>query len=1422
MTEQEKQWFKELHDVKENLVRAHDAAKDPIENWFADESDLYSDTAHFVYELLQNADDSGSTEARFEILDDKLVFAHKGPNTRRFTVSSLDTKVSDVGTDRYGSVNALTDRNGTTKKEDNDRGNAIGKFGRGFKSVYAYTRTPLIYDETIRFKLERFIIPVDLSSECDYKDRKPGETLFVLPFDRKDMEKTQAGNQIKEKLQSLVLPTLFLRNLKTISFLADTVEGRYSKIVLESKTLPNGDVGERIQMSFLLKRSPSDISKKVEQFVKDELWVFSRMADGKYRVSVGFFVDGNDSLVKPKSPMPAFCYFPTRHPTGLDFMIQAPFRLTATRENIKEETSEPHNGKMVEALAELAADSIEYLRDLKDLSGKSLVNDDIIDIIPTKLTTKADYRERLDLSLFAKRMLKKFQTSRIIPVKSGRHALKANAYWPETQDMSEVFSEEQLRHLVGNSSAEWAFATRWADRKRDAEKYDFIDSITNQRCTSNQLISQLDETFMGEQQIDWFFKLHEWIAKDAGNDVGRVYQARKAQIFLNYLNSPISPYDSDNNPQLLMPGSKGCLESRKDKTVLKEFLENGASSRLLECYKAHEPKAVDDVNLFIDSDWDTPSKDDHLAAFGSIFEEYCKLTEGEQREVIGKLKTKAFLAFDSLNNRCRKLCSELYFCSDDMKRYSQGLDIWFFDDQAYKARINPESNDQWIELMKRLGVAKQPRMQSCILKETVFPEDYLSDRKKPWELPSAAYVNAQTWEEPEIDSLARRLVLLLNCENIDEKRQQSKLIWDVLRTVIEACFSEGKTDLKAIQANLFGEGTHKYFNYVDRSENFSNLLLFKLRTNPWLATRDGSFKSPREITIQELEDGYSFGGNCGKILQKLLDLRDDCTTIGLELIKKAHPELEAEIRRIIENRSKVTSDGDDSGNADGDQKQADSGTSGGKNPESEKCLPLDKDVLDHLCAMKNSEDRQEASYPDDHKEVAIYNIKDYLSLNLRIPWYQRPYEWKERNVVELLADICQAWETNKSKYRIGSIILHDNDRDGFCDIVDGQQRTLTLLLILCALSIQCATQGDPDTYGMGLNLLRYNHFYPALTQCKTSRRNLRNNLVCVTEYFRTHPGTEDAVCDAIATQLEVVVVRVKEQSEAFQLFDSQNSKGRPLEPHDLLKAFHLRLIPDDNKDSAKRDVKKKNELVEEWEAHDSAEIGRLFNDMLFRISKWNRKEACYRFTAQDIGAFKGIPVEQSKNSEPSSAMSKDPEPMKFGYALRAAAAKNEFQIGEPILPGRGFFEMVEHYFRLCEKVKNRLKKLTEEDKVVETARRCCGSKYLETLFDSVLLDYFDRFGLAEDSKPELAIRKLCKWAFLVRLDVDCLGPKTPNRYALGAKGMQSKYTNNIPMFAKIKTAMTPAEVTNINLETPSLPDGSEDSYPELRNALKAL
>lgn len=58
--------------------------------------------------------------------------------------------------------------------------------------------------------------------------------------------------------------------------------------------------------------------------------------------------------------------------------------------------------------------------------------------------------------------------------------------------------------------------------------------------------------------------------------------------------------------------------------------------------------------------------------------------------------------------------------------------------------------------------------------------------------------------------------------------------------------------------------------------------------------------------------------------------------------------------------------------------------------------------------------------------------------------------WTARNAIQLLDDIIEAMNSNKEKYRVGTLILHQQE-GGRYDIVDGQQRTITFSLLLTAL-----------------------------------------------------------------------------------------------------------------------------------------------------------------------------------------------------------------------------------------------------------------------------------------------------------------------------------------------------------------------------------
>ncbi len=91
------------------------------ENFFAG---YYSENNHFVYELLQNAEDAEATFITFVYQSDRLTIYHNG---RPF--NEMD-------------VNSICSVQKSAKDKDKDRLQTIGHFGIGFKSVFKYTSRP--------------------------------------------------------------------------------------------------------------------------------------------------------------------------------------------------------------------------------------------------------------------------------------------------------------------------------------------------------------------------------------------------------------------------------------------------------------------------------------------------------------------------------------------------------------------------------------------------------------------------------------------------------------------------------------------------------------------------------------------------------------------------------------------------------------------------------------------------------------------------------------------------------------------------------------------------------------------------------------------------------------------------------------------------------------------------------------------------------------------------------------------------------------------------------------------------------------------------------------------------------------------------------------------------------------------------------
>lgn len=432
----------------------------------------------------------------------------------------------------------------------------------------------------------------------------------------------------------------------------------------------------------------------------------------------------------------------------------------------------------------------------------------------------------------------------------------------------------------------------------------------------------------------------------------------------------------------------------------------------------------------------------------------------------------------------------------------------------------------------------------------------------------------------------------------------------------------------------------------------------------------------------------------------------------------------------------------------------------------------------NLTDIQTGEPERDSDLWEDGASATSVSVARVLKMKLRIPEYQRPYKWDQRNVIELLRDIEDAMASSHMgagarHYRLGTIIVHDDQ--GTYKIVDGQQRLLTLSLLLFFL------RSAPEK--LCIPLLDDKETLQHLSRQPESRKQLHDNFVVIKDYFGNRTKLKQAFFNALYEFLQVVLIKVDCIDEAFQLFDSQNTRGRALDPHDLLKAYHLRAMQ-----MAGDSERKMNRRVRNWESVSPAAIRSLFDSYLFRIYNWARGLRTHAFSAKDISTFKGLAPNQHGHLYP--------------FVRRAVATGHEFQVGADFQAGDCFFAFVEHYLDLRDDVNSLLdssecvdKGMTRMVRKVSRVMHCPtvsgGFRYLHDLFRCVLFCYADRFGIENLDSRILA--KLCMWAYSVMLDKSRMSEKTVNRYAIGEPG----YTNDIAMFSIIQGALQPTEIVGL-------------------------
>ena len=91
-----------------------------------------------------------------------------------------------------------------------------------------------------------------------------------------------------------------------------------------------------------------------------------------------------------------------------------------------------------------------------------------------------------------------------------------------------------------------------------------------------------------------------------------------------------------------------------------------------------------------------------------------------------------------------------------------------------------------------------------------------------------------------------------------------------------------------------------------------------------------------------------------------------------------------------------------------------------------------------------------------------------------------------------------------------------------------------------------------------------------------SKKNIYDNYKVIKKRVKNF-NTEHI--NFLLNKCEFATFTLDDVSEAFQFFDSQNARGKPLEPYDLLKAYHLMKYPINEEKTGKEEEKKQVRLI---------------------------------------------------------------------------------------------------------------------------------------------------------------------------------------------------------------------------------------------------
>ena len=593
----------------------------------------FTSRTHFVFELLQNAEDAKASRILFTLFDDRLEVTHDG---RIF--NEQDVKgICGVGKG--------------TKADDLTQ---IGKFGIGFKSVYVYTSAPAIFSGDEHFRIEHYVRPYAVEPR---KIEKPWTTRFVLPFDREDFNSEIAFQEIGERLRNLKsMAILFLRNIKEIEFRLLDAYGVYRRHDINA-------AGHMRQVA---------IGTERENWLIFERPILVPDRNHQVRVEIAFKLEtdlvGNIKGIRQIHESPLFVYFPTERETRLSFLIQGPYRTTLARDNIP--SDDTWNKQLIVETATLIVESMHRLKEM-DLLTVSL-----LEALPVRVE---DFAQGGLFHPIFSRVREAFINEELLPANDGTFVSAQNAKLARGDAVRNLLSDEQLGDLFeASDEVRWLSGEITENRTHDLWHY-FRDELEIEEVDPEMFVRRLSEQFLVQQCDEWFIDFYKFLAGQRSLWSSPWSTLRSKPILRLQDGTHVNPPRGDGSSPSAYLASE--VDTDTPSLIINvELAQDEEVRNFLRELGVREREIVDDVIEHILPKYECDTRiilvGEHRTDFEKIRRAYNTDSQTNRTRLRDRLLQTPFILTEDTHTERPIYCkpNQLYFKSDELRLYFEGND----------------------------------------------------------------------------------------------------------------------------------------------------------------------------------------------------------------------------------------------------------------------------------------------------------------------------------------------------------------------------------------------------------------------------------------------------------------------------------------------------------------------------------------------------------------------------------------------------------------------------------------------------------------------------------------------------------------------------------------------------------------------------